>query len=448
MSVRASAARALGQVLGEGSSLSTVLPPVLDRVDSRDRGLLQELCHGVCRWHPQLQAWLDRLLARPLDPREHAIRALLLSGLYQLQHLRIPEHAAVAETVAAARELRKPWAVGLTNAVLRAALRRRAELAEALETDVVARTAHPPWLLERLQQDWPDDWPAIVAANNARPPFTLRINPRHRHFEPTPSPNDSAVSALWGCQKDGNLTDQRVANVETALMLSEAVDPVTLPGFAEGWASVQDAAAQLAAPLLDVQPGMRVLDACAAPGGKTGHLLECAPDLDLTALDQDAARLERVRENLTRLGLSARLVAGDARQPTDWWDGVPYDRILLDAPCSATGVIRRHPDIKLLRRGSDIATLASQQQTLLASLWSLLRPGGRLLYATCSVLRQENEQVIAGFLAAHPDAGEQPLLASWGRSLSHGRQILPGEAGMDGFYYALLLKRGRSPESA
>ncbi len=436
MSVRASAARALGQVLGGGASLSTVLPPALERTDPRDRGLLQELCHGVCRWHPQLQAGLDRLLARPLDPREHVIRALLLVGLYQLQHLRIPEHAAVAETVAAARELRKPWAVGLTNAVLRAALRRRAELAEILETDGVARTAHPLWLLARLQQDWPDDWPAIVAANNARPPFTLRINRRVLDREEYRQRLDSGRIA------------EPVAPVETALVLREPVDPATLPGFAEGWVSVQDAAAQLAAPLLDVQPGMRVLDACAAPGGKTGHLLECAPDLDLTALDQDAARLERVQENLTRLGLKARLVAGDARQPADWWDGAPYDRILLDAPCSATGVIRRHPDIKLLRRDSDIAALAGQQHLLLASLWPLLRPGGRLLYATCSVLRQENEQVIAGFLTAQPDAEEQPIFASWGRPLSHGRQILPGEAGMDGFYYALLLKRCRSPESA
>jgi 16S rRNA (cytosine967-C5)-methyltransferase len=448
MSVRANAARALGQVLGGGASLSTVLPPALDRTDPRDRGLLQELCHGVCRWHPQLQAGLDRLLARPLDPREHIIRALLFVGLYQLQHLRIPEHAAVAETVAAARELRKPWAVGLTNAVLRAALRRRAELDEALETDPVACTAHPRWLLERLQRDWPDDWPAIIAANNVRPPFTLRINLHHRYFEFTPFPNDSTASAVLGGQTGSSPICQRVANVETALMLSESVDPVTLPGFAEGWISVQDAAAQLAAPLLEVQPGMRVLDACAAPGGKTGHLLECASDLDLTALDQDATRLERVRDNLTRLGLNARLVAGDARQPANWWDGVPYDRILLDAPCSATGVIRRHTDIKLLRRESDIAALAGQQQILLASLWPLLRPGGRLLYATCSVLRQENEQVIIDFLAMQPDAEEQPIIAPWGRPLLHGRQILPGEDGMDGFYYTLLVKRRPSPESA
>lgn len=434
MSVRANAAWALGQVFAEGSSLSTALPPALERTDPRDRGLLQELCHGVCRWHPQLQAGLDRLLARPLDPREHVIRAVLFIGLYQLQHLRIPEHAAVAETVAAARELRKPWAVGLTNAVLRAALRRRAELVEILETDPIARTAHPQWLLERLQRDWPDDWPAIVAANNARPPFTLRINRRVTDRE------------AYRQQLAAGLTASPIDLVETALVLSEPVDPVTLPGFTKGWVSVQDAAAQLAAPLLDIQPGLRVLDACAAPGGKTGHLLECASDLDLTALDQDAARLERVQDHLNRLGLNARRVAGDARQPANWWDGVPYDRILLDAPCSATGVIRRHPDIKLLRRESDIAALADQQRILLASLWPLLRPGGRLLYATCSILHQENEQVITGFLTTQADAEEQLIKVPWGRPRLHGRQILPGEAGMDGFYYALLLKQGGSSE--
>jgi 16S rRNA (cytosine967-C5)-methyltransferase len=233
--------------------------------------------------------------------------------------------------------------------------------------------------------------------------------------------------------------------VATALVLDELAEPAALPGFAEGWVTVQDAAAQLAAPLLEVRPGQRVLDACAAPGGKTGHLLECAPDLELTALDRDAGRLERVRDHLNRLRLDARLVAGDARRPADWWDGVPYDRILVDAPCSATGVIRRHPDIKLLRRESDIAVMADRQRAILAGLWPLLRPGGRLLYATCSVWRQENEQVVDAFLIAQPDAVEQPIAAPWGRPLPRGRQILPGEAGMDGFYYAGLIKRTPTP---
>lgn len=429
MNVRAVAARLLGQVLGQGQSLALVLPPALAQVDPLDRGLLQELGYGVCRWQPMLQALLDRLLERPLDPREPAVRALLLTGLYQLHYLRIPEHAAVAETVTAARQLRKPWAAGLVNAVLRSFLRRRADLLAALETDREARTAHPRWLLGALERDWPDDWPAIVAANNAHPPLTLRVNTRRLSREDYQS---RLAEAGWTAEPGA---------APTALTLAEPVEPTLLPGFAEGWISVQDAAAQWAAPLLDLRPGLRVLDACAAPGGKTGHLLECAPDLDLSALDRDVARLERVRENLARLRLKARLLVGDAERPTEWWDGIAYDRILVDAPCSATGVIRRHPDIKLLRRERDIAALAESQRAMLNSLWPLLRADGRLVYATCSVLRGENEEVVAAFLAAHPDAWDPPIMADWGRVPSHGRQILPGEADMDGFYYAVLVKR-------
>ncbi|MCB1824803.1 MAG: 16S rRNA (cytosine(967)-C(5))-methyltransferase RsmB [Candidatus Competibacteraceae bacterium] len=436
MNVRVIAAQALGRVLGEGESLATVLPSALEHVDPGERGLLQELCYGVCRWQPRLRFLLDRLLARPLAPDEQVIRGLLLAGLYQLWHLRIPEHAAVAETVAAVRPLRKPWAVGLVNAVLRSALRRRAELEALIEADAEAHAAHPRWLLDWLRRDWPDDWPAIVAANNVRPPFTLRINRLRLDRE---AYRQRLAAAGY---------DAGPAAVETALTLATSTDPATLPGFAEGWVSIQDAGAQLAASLLAAQPGQRVLDACAAPGGKTGHLLECTPDLDLTALDCDAGRLERVRDTLARLRLNARLLAGDARRPADWWDGALYDRILLDAPCSATGVIRRHPDIKLLRRERDIAALAERQQALLTGLWPLLRPGGRLLYATCSVLRAENERVVATFLAAHPSAHEQPIVADWGRALPHGRQIPPGENGMDGFYYAVLGKQAATSEES
>ncbi len=437
MNVRAVAAQVVGQVLGDGRSLAAVLPLALGRVAPRDQGLLRELCYGVCRWQPQLQLLLDTLLNRPLNPRESVARALLLTGLYQLQHLRIPDHAAVAETVAAARHLNKAWVAGLTNAVLRAFLRRRVELLARVVADPVAETAHPRWLLDQLQRDWPDQWPAIVAANNARPPLTLRVNGRR-------GDRDAYCARLAVAGQCA----EPVAAVATALVLAEPVEPSALPGFAEGQVSVQDAAGQLAAPLLAVAPHMRVLDACAAPGGKTAHLLECAPNLELTALDQDAGRLAQVRDNLQRLGLSARLIAGDASQPAAWWDGQPYARILLDAPCSATGVIRRHPDIKLLRRESDIALLASRQSALLTALWPLLQSGGRLLYATCSVLRRENEQVIADFLAAHPDAVEQIITADWGHTLRHGRQILPGEAGMDGFYYAALAKSAASGAAA
>jgi 16S rRNA (cytosine967-C5)-methyltransferase len=429
MNVRALAAQTLDQVLSEGRSLSAALPPALAQTAPQDRGLLQELCYGACRWQPQLQAVLNRLLQRPLPSDQRPVPALLLIGLYQLWHLRIPDHAAVAETVAAVRVLRKPRLAGLVNAVLRNALRRREELTAVIATDPEAQTAHPRWLLDRLQQDWPDDWPVIIAANNARPSFTLRVN----RLQLDRKDYRQRLAALGKPSKPSALS-------ETALTLADLVDPATLPGFAEGWVSVQDAAAQLAAPLLEVQPGMRVLDACAAPGGKTGHLLESVPDIDLTALDQDADRLARVRDNLQRLRLKARLIVGDARRPSDWWDGVLYDRILLDAPCSGTGVIRRHPDIKLLRRAGDLTALTEQQRVLLESLWPLLKPGGRLVYATCSVLQQENAAVIAHFLATHADAAELPIAAAWGRALAYGRQLLPGADDADGFYYAILSK--------
>jgi len=429
MNPRAIAAHVMGQVLSESRSLATALPANLERAAAHDRGLVQELCYGTCRWHPQLQYRLDRLLVRPLATTEAMVRALLLIGLYQLCHSRIPDHAAVAETVSAARQLRKPWAVGLTNAVLRAALKRRAELDILVANNPEAHSAHPQWLLERFRQDWPDDWPALIAANNSRPPCTLRINPRH--IDPEKYPLRLAKAGR---------SAQPVPDVPTALILSEPLETAAIPEFDTGGVSVQDAAAQLAAPLLDLHPGQRVLDACAAPGGKTGHLLEHQPRLHVVALEQSVSRLEQMRANLRRLRLDAQLVAGDAAHPVDWWDGKPFDRILLDAPCSATGVIRRHPDIKLLRRESDIAALAAQQSAILTALWPLLRSGGRLLYVTCSVLRQENQEVIKAFLAAHSDASEQPITANWGRPLLHGRQTLPGDAGMDGFYYACLGK--------
>ncbi|PIE82943.1 MAG: 16S rRNA (cytosine(967)-C(5))-methyltransferase [Candidatus Contendobacter odensis] len=442
MNTRAIAAQILGQVLGEGKSLAEALPSGLNRSPSRDHGLLQELCYGVCRWHPQLQALLNQLLVRPLAPTEQTVRALLLIGLYQIWHLRIPQHAAVAETVAATRPLNKSWATKLCNAILRNSVRRHDELNHAIKTDQVAQTSHPRWLLDRLRQDWSDDWETIVAANNAYPPLTLRINQRHLGRE--------------AYQQHLAATDHHsvpVAGVPTALTLTKAIDIKRLPNFTEGWVSVQDAAAQWAAPLLDAAPQMNVLDACAAPGGKTGHLLEHTPDLNMTALDCSATRLEQVRDNLSRLRLqqTVRLIAGDARQPEAWWDGHLFDRILVDAPCSATGVIRRHPDIKLLRREADIAILAKQQRAILASLWPLLKPGGRLLYVTCSVLHTENEQVIATFLAAHPDAKvdtkAQGIMADYSHTMLYGRQILPGEHGMDGLYYADLVKNASAGET-
>jgi len=428
--VRACAARVLVQVLRQGRSLAAVLAPGLANLRSSERPLGQELCYGTLRWYPRLAAIADSLLSRSLKDKDADVHCLILLGLYQLLHTRVPDHAALAETVAGAQGLGKPWAKGLVNAVLRRFQRERAAVLAGVDGSEATACAHPDWLLGLLKAAWPGQWQAIVAANNARPPMTLRVNARR-----------VSRAAYLEQLAERELHAWAAPHTTHGVGLEAPVDVERLPGFADGLVSVQDGAAQLAAPLLGLAPGQRVLDACAAPGGKTSHILELQPALsELVALDADEQRLARVRENLARLGLEAQLVRGDAGAPADWWDGALFDRILFDAPCSATGVIRRHPDIKVLRRQRDIAELAQAQRRMLGALWPLLKPGGILLYATCSVLPQENEQLISEFLAACHDARELPIEAAWGRRVSVGRQILPGEDGMDGFYYACLHK--------
>lgn len=431
MHARALAATIVSQTLNEGCSLADTLPGAVERLgDVAERALLQELSYGTLRWYPQLDGIVQLLLRKPFKRKDGDVFALLLVGLYQLMHLRVAPHAAVSLSVSAVDDLGKSWAKGLVNAVLRGYLRNPALLERACGASDVA-LAHPGWLLEIFKRDWPQHWQAIAQANNERPPMTLRVN--RRLVE-----RDDYAAEL----KQKSLHAHSVDFAPDALLLDTPVDVLHLPGFAYGWVSVQDAAAQLAAQLLDVQPGERVLDACAAPGGKSAHILERQPALgELVAVDRDAQRMRRVSENLQRLGLQARCVVADAAAPADWWDGRRFDRILLDAPCSATGVIRRHPDIKALRRQSDVTGLAGQQACLLNALWPLLRDGGTLVYATCSVLRDENEMQLLNFLATHADALEIPLAVSWGHACIAGRQILPGEANMDGFYYAALRKQ-------
>jgi 16S rRNA (cytosine967-C5)-methyltransferase len=350
--------------------------------------------------------------------------------LYQLLYTRIPDYAAVAATVAASRRLNKPWVAGLVNAVLRGFQKRRGALLAQVELDESAATAHPAWWLEFLRSGRPEEWRNIAEANNAHPPMTLRVNRRR-----------TGRAEYLKLLADAGLSGAPSRHAACGIILDEPVDVARLPDFSEGSVSVQDAAAQLAAPLLNPQPGDRVLDACAAPGGKTAHLLELQPALEeLVAVDDDAARMARVKENLDRLGLTAKTVVEDAGAVQRWWDGELFDRILLDAPCSGSGVIRRHPDIKYLRRPTDIAVLAAGQACLLTALWPLLKRGGMLLYAACSVLPDENEHRIHEFLGHHRDAGEEVIAATWGRPLQHGRLILPGTDGMDGFYYACLKK--------
>ncbi len=427
--VRAEAARVIGKVVA-GDSLSEALPQAQESLSSQDRSLLQEICYGVLRWYPRLQALAGLLLSKPIKGREKEIEYLILAGLYQLLYMRVPPHAAVAATVEAVRVLDRRWASGLVNGVLRRFQREQEELLTEVEKDPVARYAHPVWLLDEIQSAWPEQWQAILEGANARPPMTLRVNQgrigRQDYFEQL---RQAAIPA------------RPLETVPTALVLDRPLDVTKLPGFQDGLASVQDGGAQLAAGLLDLRPGQKVLDACAAPGGKSCHIKELEPGVELTALDVDESRLERVRENLKRLQLEAKVVAGDAAEPEGEWAQVQYDRILLDVPCSATGVIRRHPDIKLLRRRSDLSSLSELQARILSNIWPMLKPGGILLYATCSLMPGENEQQVERFLSQHVEARERPIEASWGHARSVGRQTLPGEDNMDGFYYACLEKR-------
>lgn len=430
MKVRVACAKVLAAVLRGEASLNTLLPALLPQVDAADRGLLQELCYGTLRWYPALDVLLGELLAKPLKAKDAEITALLAAGLYQLREMRTPDHAAVNETVAACQALKRPWAKGLANGILRRYLRERDSLEASLQANPAFTSAHPDWLRSALASAWPAQAEELFAANNARPPFTLRVN-----RSKTTRADYLALLAAQG------IDAQAAPFADNGIYLAEATTIDRLPHFAEGWASVQDEAAQLCAPLLAPQAGERLLDACSAPGGKTCHLLEYQPDLaDLVALDVDAERLERVADNLARLGLKATLVAADATATDKWWDGSAFDRILLDAPCSASGVIRRHPDIKLLRQPEDIDRLAAIQLRLLDALWGTLKPGGRLLYTTCSVLPAENDQVVLAFLDKQHDARQVQIPAAWGIATSAGRQCLPQPGGNDGFYYALLEK--------
>ncbi|MFZ5722156.1 MAG: 16S rRNA (cytosine(967)-C(5))-methyltransferase RsmB [Pseudomonadota bacterium] len=433
--VRAEAARLLTEVLpaeGQGGrSLSERLPPA--RARSSDAPLLQEIVYGVCRYYNTLSWLANRRLQKPLAAKDRDIELLLLVGIFQLLHTRIPDHAAIGETVAAARTLGKDWATGFLNAVLRRIQREREDIAaEVAAASPAVRLSHPQWLVEMLQADWPQDWEAVLAANNARPPFCLRVNTRKVS-------RADYLARLHAAGREATATTL----APDGIRLAQACDVFELPGFAAGLVSVQDEAAQLCADLFGpLPPGARLLDACAAPGGKTAHLAERFPDVRLLALDIDERRSARIHDNLERLGLAAEVRVADAAA-ADWWDGEPFDAILLDAPCSASGVIRRHPDSKWLRKKGDIAKLARQQRTLLDALWQKLRPGGTLVYATCSVLREENERVVAAFAATRSDVIADPLpadrlAAARGAACEYGWQLLPADQGPDGFFLCRL----------
>lgn len=427
---RALAAQALADIALRGMSLREAMEQKAPKLrDPRDRALLMALLSDGARWWLRFDTALDRLLDKPLRHKEPEVHALLVLGLVQLEILQLQDYAAVAATVEATRALGRPRLAGLVNAILRRWQRERVELLAALDTRPQTRYALPPWLVKTITTDWPDQQEPVLADSNREPPLMLRANRRR-------ITRDALIEQLRaaGYQADAHpwLAD--------GIVLPHSSDVTRMPGFAEGWFAVQDGAAQVAADVADVRHGQRVLDACAAPGGKACHLLERA-EIALTALDFDATRTTRIRQNLDRLGLQADVRVGDAGDPSGWWDGKLFDRILIDAPCSATGVLRRRPDVRLHRRASDIEPLVAQQQRILAALWPLLAPGGRLVYITCSLLRAENEAVVDRFFTGRDDAKAIPLQLPAGQTATTGWQILPGDGDLDGMYYAVFERR-------
>ena len=396
--------------------------------DSRDNALARHLAYAVLRWKTALEWLAAELLSKPIKQRERDVQRLLLLGLQQLWQDHTASHAAVNETAECARLLGKPWAVGLINACLRRFQRERESLLEKLGQSR-QRFAHPHWMLEEVQQDWPEQWQAVIEANNRQAPLWLRIN-RQRADE-VKLRQDLANAGF-------EVSDHPYAR--DAISIGPAAAVVKIPGFEKGWLSVQDPAAQLARDLLDPHEGDRILDACAAPGGKTAHLLETCPGIELTVLDRQEKRVEQIHQTLNRLGLTAEVQLADASDTESWWKGKKFNKILLDAPCSASGVIRRHPEIKWLRTNDQVNTAMQTQSKLLAALWPLLESGGILVYATCSIFKRENSQQIQEFLQQHTDAVAEPAAVEWGAVESCGRQILSGEAQMDGFFYAVLRK--------
>ncbi|MRF68779.1 16S rRNA (cytosine(967)-C(5))-methyltransferase RsmB [Escherichia coli] len=420
--LRSIAATAILQVLDNGQSLSTVLPDLQRNINDKDKALLQEICFGVLRYLPKLEWFISQLMEKPLTGKQRTLHYLIMVGIYQLLYTRIPPHAALAETVDGAVALKKPQLKGLINGVLRSFQRQQVQLEERIANNT-SQYLHPSWLLKRLQTAYPEDWQSIIEANNQRPPMWLRVNSQHH-----------TAAQYLNLLEQSEITAHLHPSHPNAIRLDEPTAVSRLPGFEDGWSTVQDVSAQGCAELLEPQNGESILDLCAAPGGKTTHILELAPRANVIAVDIDEYRLKRVKENLIRLKQHAVVIQGDGTQPEKWAKDQQFDRILLDAPCSATGVIRRHPDIKWLRRDSDINELAQLQAQILEAIWPYLKPGGTLLYATCSIMPEENGKQIQNFLSKHNDA-------SLNDGTDAGLQVLPSTNGGDGFFYARLVKK-------
>jgi 16S rRNA (cytosine967-C5)-methyltransferase len=433
---RSLAAYAVARILREGVTLDSALQAALTAAPAALAPSVRSLSFGAVRGFYRHEALLGRLLSQPVRSLDFLVRALLSVALFELEDARTPEYAVVDAAVKTAKATDAARASGLINAVLRRYLRERKTLDADIARSPATRHASPVWLADRLRADWPVRWTQLLAAGDAQAPMWLRVNSQR-----------TTAAAYLETLRNAGIGAYAEPRVPQALALDAPCDVHELPGFADGVVSVQDLGAQCVAFPLNLEAGQRVLDACAAPGGKTALMAEREPQLaKLVALDIDPHRLARVRENLVRGQLRAELVAGDAAAPGAWWDGMPFDRILLDAPCSALGVIRRHPDIRLRKSPSEIGKMPMLQGRLLASLWGLLARGGRLVYATCTLTRSENRDVVAAFLKGTSDAHSVPVdewqgWPGFGEADEFGRQILPGEAGADGFYYAALTKR-------
>ena len=432
---RSVAAHAVARILREGVTLDAALHDALAATPAGLGPSVRSLSYGAVRGYYRHEAILSRLLTQPVRSLDLLVRALMSVALFELEDARTPEYAVVDAAVKAAKATDAARASGLVNAVLRRYLRERKTVDADIARNPALRHASPIWLADRLRSDWPVRWTQLLAAGDAQAPMWLRVDGRRATTE-------SYLEKL----REAGLGARAEPRVPLAIALDAPCDVHELPGFDQGLVSVQDLGAQCVAFPLELASGQRVLDACAAPGGKTALIAEREPSLArLVGLDIDPQRLIRVQENLVRGDLRAELMPGDLREPEAWWDAVPFDRILLDAPCSALGVIRRHPDIRLRKSPSEIDKLPLLQARLLAASWRMLAPGGRLVYATCTVTRSENRDVVAAFLAGTPDAGivppeNWPGWPGFGEADGFGRQILPGEAGADGFYYAALLK--------
>lgn len=432
MSARLIASRIIEQSIESKMTLSLTL----NNDDSfknagKEKALIQEMSYGTFRWYIQLEHILNQLLDKEIKSKDSRLKYLILIGLYQLRFMRIPPHAVVSETVNTCKKINMLWAKGLVNAILRRYIRESSNIETSLENNESIKTSHPKWLVKQIKNDWPLHWQSILEANNQKPPMYLRVNKRYQTRK-------NYLKEL----KETGIEATATSFSENGILLKTAVDVHKLPGFFEGKVSVQELAAQFSALLLDLKPGQNVLDACAAPGGKSAHILETETNLkSLTCIEKDPNRTERLFETLQRLKLNAIIKTADINDLQNWWNKEKFDRILLDAPCSATGVIRRHPDIKFLRTKEEVNNINALQVELLKSLWKTLKSGGMLLYVTCSILKQENMDLIKQFINSNDDCELKPINAEWGLDTGYGYQIITGQNNMDGFFYACLKKK-------